>query len=69
MYFQKSAAKLVQTERKNKFYLIFSEVQPNFCSRSELKVVQTERKNKFQRAKNREKFVFSLLSEVEIQRS
>ena len=51
MYFQKSAAKLVQTERKNKFYLIFSEVQPNFCSRSELKVVQTKRKNKFQRAK------------------
>ena len=42
----KSAAKLVQTERKNKFYLIFSEVQPNFCSRSELEVVQTERKNK-----------------------
>lgn len=42
-----AAAKLVQTERKTKFYLSFSEVKPNFLMQSSKKIVRTEKKSYF----------------------
>jgi hypothetical protein len=52
---------------KYQIYLDISEVQPIFNLQSKLKLVQTERNTKSQRAKVEKKFIFTLLSEAEIQ--